>query len=193
MDTLPTLCLFTKYPVPGQVKTRLAPLLGEEGAARLHRRLVERTLATMRGSGLPLCVYISGACESDFARWLGADLSFRAQGEGHLGDRLARVPGPAIIIGADIPGLSVQQIGQAARIVQDNRIVIGPAADGGYYLIGFPIQNPAIWRDIEWGSETVLKATQKNLEGAELPFEQLETLHDCDRPEDLPRWPDLAS
>ena len=107
MESSPTIALFAKYPQAGLAKTRLAPLLGEVGAAEVHRKLVEKTLVTMRESGLPFAVYFAGAPREHFAEWLGDGVPLVEQGEGDLGARLARVKAPAILLGADIPGLRV--------------------------------------------------------------------------------------
>ncbi|RPF71880.1 TIGR04282 family arsenosugar biosynthesis glycosyltransferase [Aurantiacibacter spongiae] len=190
---VPTVNLFAKFPVPGKAKTRLIPALGPEGAAALHRRLTERTLARVRASGLPFAVRYTGASAGDFAAWLGGDVPLTEQGEGDLGERLARVEAPAILLGADIPDLSERHLAEAARALRDHDTVIGPAADGGYYLLGFTTECPALFTGIAWGTKTVRKGTMKAISGAGLSCAVLQTLHDCDRPEDLARWPDLTA
>lgn len=189
----PTIALFAKYPRAGQAKTRLAPLLGADGAAQLHRRLVERTLETMRDSGLRFAVYFTGGDAREFAAWLGDDVALVEQGDGDLGARLARVEGPAIVLGADIPGLTAGHLRDAAKALEDVPVVIGPASDGGYYLIGFTAKIAQIWEDIPWGTETVLKDTKACLNALDVPYRLLEELSDCDRPEDLAKWPELLA
>lgn len=191
MASPPTIALFAKYPHAGQAKTRLAPLLGEDGAARVHRKLVERTLATMRVSGLPFMVYFAGAPRADFAAWLGDDVPLVEQGEGDLGARLSRVPAPAILLGADIPGLRVEHLRDAATALDEVPVVIGPASDGGYYLLGFTAQMPFLWSDMPWGTETVRERTEARLAEQNVPYRLLGELDDCDRPEDLQQWPEL--
>lgn len=187
----PTIALFAKYPRPGKAKTRLAPLLGEAGAAQLHRRLVERTLATVRASGLPFALWATGAAHAEFADWLGADVPLIAQGDGDLGARLARVPAPAILLGADVPGLKVAHLRAAAAALEEMPLVIGPARDGGYYLLGFKEEMPFLWSEMPWGTERVLNDTETRLKAREVPYRLLEPLDDCDRPEDLANWPEL--
>ncbi|MCB2066386.1 MAG: TIGR04282 family arsenosugar biosynthesis glycosyltransferase [Erythrobacter sp.] len=191
MAPLPTIALFAKFPRAGQVKTRLAPLLGEEGAARVHRRLVERTMAKVRASGLPFAVWYSGAQAADFADWLGHDVPLEPQGEGDLGDRLARVPAPAIVLGADIPGLTAEHLRAAARAMAQVPAVIGPASDGGYYLLGFTREMPFLWHQMPWGTERVLAGTEARLQQHKVAYRLLSELDDCDRPEDLAQWPEL--
>lgn len=191
MSALPTIALFAKYPRAGQAKTRLAPLLGEVGAAGVHRKLVERTLATMRASGLPFAIHIAGAPPTKFAEWLGEDVPLVEQGEGDLGDRLARVAAPAILLGADIPGLRAKHLTAAAAALEEVPVVIGPASDGGYYLLGFTEGLPFLWPDMPWGTETVRAETEARLAARQVPYRLLDELDDCDRPDDLAQWPEL--
>ena len=188
----PFVALFAKYPRAGEVKTRLIPALGADGASALHRRLVERTIATVRASGLDLVLYYAGASAEEFAAWLGKDVKLVPQGEGDLGARLARVAAPAILLGADIPGLLPQHLRDAATALEVSPVVIGPAEDGGYYLLGFTDAVPFLFADMTWGVETVRAETERRLTEAEMAWRGLAMLADCDRPEDLARWPDLA-
>ena len=189
----PTVALFAKFPVPGLAKTRLVPELGEEGAAALHRRLVERTLATIRESDLPFEVWTTGADRSDFARWLGLGVPLVEQGEGDLGARLARVTPPAILLGADVPDLTAQHLRDAAAALADVPVVIGPAADGGYYLMAFREPVPFLFENMPWGGDAVLGETLYRLRERAVQFRLLDTLRDCDRPEDLAHWPHLIA
>ncbi|WP_271079520.1 TIGR04282 family arsenosugar biosynthesis glycosyltransferase [Aurantiacibacter sp. MUD61] len=192
-DPLPTIALFAKYPQAGKAKTRLIPALGEGGAAALHRRLVERTLATIREGGLPFAVWTTGAPHRDFADWLGDDVTLVEQGDGDLGARLSRVTAPAILLGADIPGLTAQHLRDAAKALETNDAVIGPASDGGYYLLGFQRQLPFLWQNMAWGTEVVLAETEARLLAHGTAYATLAELDDCDRPEDLAAWPELTA
>lgn len=189
----PTVALFARYPVPGAAKTRLIPALGAEGAARLHRLLVERTLATIRASGLPFAVYCTGAPLADFAAWLGADVPLVEQGEGDLGARLARVATPTILLGADVPDLTPAQLAAAARALDSAGVVIGPAEDGGYYLLGYRQPVPFLFTAMPWGTSAVLAETLDRLQRRQVAPHLLAELADCDLPEDLARWPELSS
>ncbi|WP_137681585.1 TIGR04282 family arsenosugar biosynthesis glycosyltransferase [Aurantiacibacter suaedae] len=194
MDALrPTVALFAKYPRAGEVKTRLIPALGEEGAAQLHRRLVERTIATVRESGLDLVLYASGAALGDFTAWLGEDVRLAEQGEGDLGARLARVPAPAILLGADIPDLAADHLRAAAAALAEVPVAIGPAEDGGYYLLAFCEPVPFLFGGMAWGISTVRAETERRLAERGVEWRSLPMLADCDRPEDLARWPDLSA
>ena len=187
------LVLFARYPTPGAAKTRLAPMLGAKAAAALHARLVEQALATLRAVGLPVEVHITGASARRFARWLGEDVVFVDQGEGDLGSRLARVAPPAVIVGADIPDLAVAHLRTAADAVAAGRIALGPAEDGGYYLIGLPAPADDLFDAMPWGTDQVLAETLARLDARRIAPVLLPELADLDRPEDLARWPHLAA
>ena len=125
--TAPRLVLFTRFPQPGQVKTRLIPALGAAGAAALHRRLTETILATLRSTGLAVELWVTGAPAEAFAAWLGADVPIRPQGAGDLGARMDRAlrPAPAILVGSDLPTLAASHIAAAAALLADGRVALG--------------------------------------------------------------------
>lgn len=186
---MPRVALFTRWPRPGQAKTRLIPAIGAQPAADLHRRLTERTVATIRASGLACEVRTTGAPVGDFRRWLGDDLAFVDQGDGDLGARLAAAAEtlPVLLLGADIPGLLPTHLCAAAAALATFPAVIGPAADGGYWLLGLAVPAPQVFTAIRWGMATVFADTAARLPGAAI----LDTLADLDRPEDLAQWPEL--
>ncbi len=188
-----TVHLFAKFPIAGQVKTRLIPALGAEGAAALHRRLTERTVAAMRDAALPFAVRFSGADQSAFAEWLGDDVPLIDQGDGDLGARMGRVEAPAVLLGADVPDLSADHIRSAATAIETAPIAIGPAEDGGYWSIAFARPLPFLWDAMDWGTDRVLAETLRRLEVERIAPVMLEPLADCDRPQDLERWPWLTA
>lgn len=177
--------------MPGAAKTRLIPAIGAAGAALIHRRLVERTLATVADSGLPCELRFTGAARSDFATWLGNSVMLAEQGDGDLGARMARVQAPAILLGADVPGLEVRHLRAAAEALVDRDVVVGPAEDGGYYLLGFRQPMPFLFDAMIWGTDRVLAETMRRLAARGIDPVTLETLADLDTPDDLARWPDL--
>ncbi len=189
----PTVHLFARYPTPGEAKTRLIPSLGAEGAAALHRRFVERAIATVAAAGLPLVVRTTGAPDSAFAAWLGDGVARVEQGEGDLGRRMAAVPAPAILLGADVPDLRPRHLTAAADALCRVDVAIGPAVDGGYYLLGLARPAPALFEQMAWGTDAVFAETVRRLEARSVSYERLEPLHDCDRPADLARWPELTA
>lgn len=188
----PRVVLFTRYPEPGRAKTRLIPALGAAGAAALHRRLTERTVMAVRESGLSLEVRVTGAPISTFAAWLGVE-TIIDQGEGNLGERLTRAgpPYPTLFIGADAPDLTSALLRNAADALLHASATIGPAADGGYWLLGLAREVPGVFGAIDWSTAAVFAQTMARLAAAGIDPVLLPELADCDRPEDLARWPGL--
>ncbi len=136
--------LFAKYPQEGKVKTRLIPALGATRAMRLHRRMTEAALDTALASGLPVVVCATGAPLRHFRAWLGNGPAYIRQGDGDLGRRMERAftrafrqgTDKTLAIGADVPGLTPKLLLDAAAALNSADVVLGPAADGGYYLMG---------------------------------------------------------
>ena len=205
------LIIFAKAPVPGEVKTRLLPALDAEHAAMLHAALTERALATALGSdadAIELCCAPDDnhsffqSCAEDF------EIDLSLQGDGDLGARMLRVLdraleefAQAIIIGADCAVLTAKHFNTAAAALVNHDIVLNPAEDGGYVLIGAARTHADMFNGIDWGTNTVLEQQRRNLAACGLNWQELDTLWDVDRPEDLPRlkalrppleffWPD---
>lgn len=195
------LIIFTRYPEPGRTKTRLIPVLGRDGAARLQRQLTERLLArlTAAGDGGPgITIRYTGASSGQMAQWLGSGITCRPQEEGDLGRRMlaaltsARTEGGGRILlaGSDCPDLGPGLIRAAYELLRSNDLVIGPSEDGGYYLIGMaadiaPAALAPLFTDMAWGTATVLAETMARARLLGLRCGLLPTLHDIDRPEDL--------
>jgi uncharacterized protein len=189
--------VFAKAPVPGEVKTRLAPALDAEHAAMLHAALTERALMTAvdcEADAIELCCAPDDshaffqACAEDF------DIELTLQGEGDLGARMLRVLNraledfpQALIIGADCPALTARHINAAAVALGDHEIVLNPAEDGGYVLIGAARTHADMFKGIAWGTGAVLAEQRRNLKACGLGWQELETLWDVDRPDDLQR------
>lgn len=189
------LVIFTRYPEPGRAKTRLIPALGAEGAAALHRRLTERTLEAARASGLAVEVWTTGGCRKAFSEWLGMDVRLADQGEGDLGQRLQRAasPTPVLFIGSDLPDLTAGHLVDAAQRMLTHRVVLGPAEDGGYWALGLTEPAGFLFDAMPWGTDQVLRLTLGRLQDRGVVPAQLPILADCDRPEDLARWPDMVA
>ncbi len=199
------LILFARYPIAGKAKTRLIPALGPEGAAALHRRLVLRTLRTAREACrvLPadLEVHFDGDTEQAMSHWLGNDARFFPQCVGDLGERMASAfeesfragSAATVIVGSDCPGLSPDAIISAFASLRETPTVLGPAQDGGYYLIGLSRPIPELFRGIPWGTDRVLADSLAVLQRQISKVSLLNPLADIDRPEDLPIWRQLAS
>lgn len=181
--------LFARWPEPGKAKTRLIPALGAQAAADMHRRLTARTVATVLAAGFACEIRSTGAEPAAFRDWLGPGVTVIEQGEGDLGARLARAAAtlPVLLLGADIPGLAPRHLVAAAAALARAAACIGPAVDGGYWLLGLAAPAPQLFADIEWGTGTVFADTVARLDAPVV----LETLADLDRPEDLADWPGL--
>jgi uncharacterized protein len=182
--------VFAKAPVPGAAKTRLIPALGAWGAARLHARLVRQAVRTALASGCGP-VEVHGSARHSFFRSLKT--RFRLQRGRDLGERmhhaLSRNPG-AILIGTDCPALTAADLRRATRLLRSGaEVVIAPAEDGGYALIGARRVPVELFRDIAWGSSSVYDETVKRLKPYR--WRALRTVWDVDRPEDLPRLSEL--
>ena len=192
------LAVLAKAPRPGQVKTRLAPALGAAGAARLQRRLLLRTLAVARASGLGLQLWGAPA-EARFFRALAraTGLPCRAQPEGDMGQRMHAVfeahsretARPLLLIGSDCPVFSPDHLRQAAqRLLAGDTAVFTPAEDGGYVLVGLQRPQPSLFEGVAWSTPEVMAQTRERLQGLGLRWSVLPTLWDLDTPADLRRW-----
>lgn len=190
----PALIVFARAPEPGRVKTRLASLLGERAAARLHARLVERTLTTARAAGfLPIYLYCLPGTKHRFFGTMEKryGVRLRGQGRGDLGERMYRAlrrhPG-AVLIGSDCPALRPADLRAAARaLLAGSDAVFAPAEDGGYALVALRRAARAVFDGVAWGSGKVMAQTRRKLRGLKWRWRELRTVWDVDRPEDVAR------
>jgi rSAM/selenodomain-associated transferase 1 len=190
--------VFAKAPAPGAVKTRLVPALGVEGAAKLHERLVTHALATAAAASVgpvELCC-APDASHPFFAACVAAhDVALTVQGEGDLGDRMQRAAGrtvaagdSVVIIGADCPVLTADQLrGAAAALDEGCDAALISAEDGGYVLIALHRVDRELFRGVRWGESDVMSSTAARLAALGWRWRHLDTLWDVDRPEDLER------
>jgi uncharacterized protein len=192
---IPHLVLFARYPTPGECKTRLIPAIGAEAAAELHRNLTERTVELLCSSGAPVTIASTGAKPAAFEAWLGARVSIEEQVSGGLSERLLAFSdqAPVIIFGADTPDLTSVHVSQAIEGLDTHDVVIGPATDGGYYLIGMRKPFPELVANMPWSTDQVLRETLRRLDALGVEPLLLDPLSDCDRPADLKLWPQLAT
>ena len=206
MSTAPSpadLLVLAKEPRAGQVKTRLAPALGAEGAATLHTALVTDILrrAVARHPHVTLCVTPPDDTPTltALARQLACDIT--PQCDGHLGQRMAHAlytsltsrRQPTLLIGSDSPTLPDALLEQAAEQLATTPLVLGPSVDGGYYLVGahpsilprWQVVKEALFGDLPWGSDTVLQHSLQRAYQAGLPVALAPCWYDVDRPQDL--------
>ncbi|WP_214662598.1 TIGR04282 family arsenosugar biosynthesis glycosyltransferase [Amazonocrinis nigriterrae] len=200
MNSKQHLIIFTRYPEPGKTKTRLIPALGILGAANLQRQMTEYTVSQVKelqkATGISLEVRFTGGNLQLMQDWLGLGLVYQSQGEGDLGLRMARSlfdsfqssMEQVIIIGTDCPGVNSQILTQAFEQLHTFDLVLGPAIDGGYYLIGLRRLIPELFANIDWGTSQVLQQTVDIAEELNISLIYLPALADVDLPEDLPIW-----
>ncbi|MGD8252877.1 MAG: TIGR04283 family arsenosugar biosynthesis glycosyltransferase [Syntrophobacterales bacterium] len=199
------LVLFTRYPEPGKTKTRLIPALGPVNAAELQRRMTEHVLNRICGLNLSrqveLEVHYEGGNRALMEKWLGPDLSYRSQGRGNVGARMARTFNKAfdrgvdrvVIVGSDCPGITEATAGTSFDLLKQFDLVLGPANDGGYYLIGLRQEEPELFKDIPWGTAEVRARTLKIADQLGLRWIEVEPLSDVDRIEDIGIWESEAT
>jgi uncharacterized protein len=190
------LIIFTRYPIPGQAKTRLIPALGATGAADLQRRMTRQTIDLAIQTRHPFRIQFCGGTIAQMSDWLG-DYDYQPQGEGDLGDRMDRAFNQGfaaghdrvVLIGTDCPGVDRAILNQAFSALESHDLVLGPAADGGYYLIGLRRRIPELFDAIAWSTATVRAKTVEIATGLNLAYTLLPELSDIDRPEDLEHLP----
>lgn len=191
--------IFAKAPFPGLSKTRLAPALGNAGAARLAGGMLHHTLDAALNSLLtPVELRTEPAIEHEY--WRGVILPdsiiINPQGTGDLGARLLMAATEALIedstillIGTDCPELTAERLQLAARQLQSHDAVIQPARDGGYVLLGLRCCEASLFSDMAWSSSGVFAETCRRLDALGWSYAVLEALRDIDEPGDLQHLP----
>jgi hypothetical protein len=202
MRTNRRLLLFTRYPEAGKTKTRLIPELGADGAARLQQRLTERVFAqaNLLGQrfGIETIVHYCGGTGKQMTSWLGPVRCIE-QAAGDLGHRMRAAfqhsftdnADTVVLIGSDIPDLSVHLLAQGFTSLLSREVVLGPSRDGGYYLIGLVARRasqllPLLFENIRWSGGEVFADTLDRLLRAGVDVAILPMLRDVDLPADLP-------
>ena len=186
------LLYFVKYPEPGRVKTRLARVLGNEEAARNYRELAERNLEILRpleGSDVSIVVaFDPPEAEREIRSWLSDGPIYLPQKGNGLGERLRlafeRVfdsgAEKGVALGSDTLKLQAEIIERAYRALDDFDLVLGPAKDGGYYLIGLTRPLPELFQNIPWSTPAVCESTLAVAHRLDLSYFFLEELEDLD-------------
>jgi rSAM/selenodomain-associated transferase 1 len=192
---LTRILVFAREPVAGRAKTRLIPALGEEGAARLARVMLGHALVEAAAANLGSVELVGDPHPDDWEAPVGS-VATSAQDGADLGERMGNAVERAlahgervIITGTDCPGLDATRIAEAAGALDSHDVVIIPAIDGGYVLIGFARFDSAIFNGVEWGRGGVLAATLANLQALGWAVWNGEPLADIDEPEDLKHAP----
>ena len=185
------LTVFARPPVPGRVKSRLAPAMPPPLAARLYAALLADTLAAAAGSAA--AARVVAWSEAEDAPEEPAGFATYVQPAGDLGARLAHafahafaLPGArAVVVGSDAPALASSHLDAAFAALETHDVVVGPAEDGGYWLLGLSRPAPSLFTDMPWSTPGVCALTLRRAEQAGLRAATLATLSDLDTPADL--------
>ena len=193
----PLVAVFAKAPEPGRVKTRLSPALRPDEAADLYRALLLDTIDGVEAADARVFVaFAPPTARRPLERLLGARRRLLPQPPGDLGARLEgvldRVQAEggtrAIVVGSDCPGLTPARVREAWEALETTPLVLGPALDGGFYLLGLSRPQPGLLRDIPWSTGGVLEATRARASALGLGVRELAPERDLDTPLDLFEW-----
>lgn len=191
------LLIFARYPEPGRTKTRLIPALGAERAAAISRHLTERAFETAQRfaaeRGCQVTIYFSGGSIQIMQAQFGTAVRYAEQVGTCLGSRLTHATQQAFddgaqrvaVIGTDCIDLTAAELTSAFDKLLAHDVVLGPAFDGGYYLIGLSRPQPRLFENIDWGTERVLQQTKAAVDNCRSSLAQLRPLADIDEPHDL--------
>lgn len=195
MNETTAIAVLAKAPLPGFAKTRLIPALGAEGAALLHARLVEHSVATACAARIgPVTLWGAPDENHPLFQAIGArrDVALARQGGGDLGERMlaavAAADMPVLVIGTDCPALTADHLRMAADILRSGAdAAIIPAEDGGYALIGLRAPAPTLFSQMYWSVPSVMEETRRRLRRLGMTWQEPVTLWDLDLPEDIER------
>lgn len=199
--------LFTKYPTPGYAKTRLIPAVGAERAADISRELSEHAIGNIRAyidastrlTEFRVYFALRTADDKDkLMEWLHREEresteSFHEQSSGGLGERLCKAfassfeagASKVLVVGADIPEIDSNLLDEGFQKLDKADVVIGPAEDGGYYLLGMKKLASRLFEDMQWSTSTVFETTLQRANELSLSILQLKRLRDVDEPDDI--------
>jgi rSAM/selenodomain-associated transferase 1 len=190
-----SIAILAKAPVPGLAKTRLIPTIGAHAAAVLQERLTERAVATALAADVgPVTIWCApdGTHDSFLKLVARSRITLRRQPEGDIGARMlaatAAVSGPTLVIGTDCPALTEVHLRGAANALRNGTdVILIPAEDGGYVLIGTRSAQPPLFAGIAWGTKTVLAETRARIIEQRLILTEQPPLWDVDTESDLAR------
>jgi rSAM/selenodomain-associated transferase 1 len=189
------IAVLAKAPLPAFAKTRLISVLGQGGAAASQARLIERAAETALAAGTgPVALWATPDQSHEIFQTLHkrAGVALNRQPDGDLGARMLAAieaaQGPVLVIGTDCPVLTAEHLQDAAEILRSGTdVVILPAEDGGYVLIGMRKPRPELFADMSWSTAGVMAETRRRLTRLGLSSQEPATLWDVDRPADLER------
>jgi len=193
-----SIIVFARYPAEGKVKTRLASTIGARSAANIYKKIAENVIDEIKPvPNSNKYIFYSEETEKDLIKkWLGRRFYYAHQSGADLGEKMLNAfrivfghgANKAIIIGTDIPDLSTDVINGAIDALDNSDVVIGPAKDGGYFLLGMKNFYPKLFREIKYSTDTVFDETIKKINSLGLTFTRLNELQDIDTEEDLVQW-----
>jgi uncharacterized protein len=193
------LIIFVRNPELGKVKTRLARDIGDEAALTVYKKLLKHTESISLSCHATRYVFYADYINSN-DHWIEPGFQKRLQSTGDLGikmkaafEDLLEEHEKAVIIGSDCFALQTSHIEQAFELLTRHDIVIGPAEDGGYYLLGMKKLHASLFENMVWSSETVFADTMEEIKKLQLSVQQLELLPDVDTGKDLIRFPELQA
>lgn len=190
-----SIAILAKAPVPGLAKTRLIPTIGAHAAAVLQERLTERAVATALAADVgPVTIWCApdGTHDSFLKLVARSRITLRRQPEGDIGARMLAATaagiGPTLVIGTDCPALTEVHLRGAANALRNGTdVILIPAEDGGYVLIGTRSAQPPLFAGIAWGTKTVLAETRTRIIEQRLILTEQPPLWDVDTESDLAR------
>ncbi len=192
--------VFTRFPVEGKVKTRLAKNMGNKFAVSFYRVCAEHTfkeLLKVKETGSEIFLFCSEGNEIEqVMKWAGNDFNYYSQQGNDLGLKMQNAfetvfkkgYKKAIIIGTDAPDVSMNIVQSAISVLNNYSVVIGPANDGGYFLLGFKSKLIDLFSGIEWSTDSVFNSTIEKLNNSKTHYFVVDELTDIDTLEDLQNW-----
>jgi len=186
--------VMTKFPRAGEVNTRMIPEIGAERAALVHQHMAEHTVAKAHDfSTAQTIVHITNCSDAEAARWLGAS-EYQFQKGDDLGERMANAvrcslelgAEKVLVVGTDCPDINAATFEQAFNALDSHDVIYAPALDGGYVLIGMKNLQSAVFRNIDWGTEKVLRQSIKQLDHIGVSYHLLDAMQDVDFAQDIP-------
>jgi rSAM/selenodomain-associated transferase 1 len=187
------LSLFVRPPIPGTVKTRLIPALGAAGAAELYRAFLTDTLSTCQGvDAISLQLWIAGDVDDPYISGLSSELPRIPQPDIDLGGRMASAlsfmiesDGAGLVLGTDAPSMPASHLTAAVKALEAADVVLGPSADGGFYLVGARGSVPAIFDGVRYSTQYALTDTLERAAAASADVALIPPWYDVDTPADL--------
>jgi rSAM/selenodomain-associated transferase 1 len=188
--------VFVRNPELGKVKTRLAKTIGDKKALNIYILLLKHTESVLQKVSSDKVVYYSEEIQNNDL-WSDRCFQKKLQKGNDLGERMQHAFEMAfkegyekvVIVGSDLFDLKSAHIENAFKALENHNLVIGPSLDGGYYLLGMKVLHSAVFKNKQWGTDSVLETTLKNLEQENVKL--LEALNDIDTFDDLQRHPEL--